>query len=907
MSRAPIPVLCVLFAAACGGGNDPLPEVALSDNAYDPAPQVPAILRDVAAVDDDVNFTRPYVPGHRTTMDGRVALRVQGGTEDIDRLSTDLSFFLFVPERLQDPILTGAAGPEILADTEPFDVSFPPAFDSEVFRLGHHTICDPTTEFPTAGERPNPYVCGDDTLSDCYDLVIISSTSDGLDTQVWGTPVTVEVDDPKTAQARIHDITMGEPVAGAFIQTSPEWTEPAVTMDGRLMTGRIGRFPREWTNPNTGETLTRFYDLVYSVLPESSAPCDVTGWTDFHPMSHAPYDPQMVGTYGLAAYPFRDTEGALIPDGEDVGGTYPWVDREGANVVMTGVHGRISEQSEEAYPRRCVVPGCEELNESVDFDRGFQIAGLWTHGKFVHLDGMINHVDWAVGVSPEAHWNVDLYKDESGQAVPIRLGGGRFIEEYRNAGPYPAGYTHNANVLDSLQNLPNFKDEAKPITPRDVVWLMSSGVQTDEISFDDLLDPNALIVSNMQASVTQLYNEDGISLSIPKHNNGQVRFLEGLGGGVLGVVTLRPDEQEDIHLQNGATTLLWKVPAYGRVAEGEGRTEPVAMGGVEGRGFWLSGNAAVTYAMPAQPQVDQVNGYVGLFVDPRTPDGEPRELLRFPDGTGVVLDGQTRLQYVRGSRVLREVTLPPSDGFVHLGWRVAAGHRELVLEHDGFPLDRFVSASPLFSFEGGDLVIGRSSRDWTGVRGWIDNFVVFAHDMNPELSCNQAMGTLVDVGDSAHWKDVAGRYPDWAHARVAAAASSIASQFACVTDHTVDQGATLANIPEGTVSIRDAIHFPEGPLQAGVPRPDSSQNEFCLSCHHDAGKGGLTVDALVLDPQTLAEDDVRRQPTQPPRRVFGNIPAGWIAPGAGPGSPVEATQAPAEGALIDHWVLQKGG
>src|SRR5690606_10160938 len=96
---------------------------------------------------------------------------------------------------------------------------------------------------------------------------------------------------------------------------------------------------------------------------------------------------------------------------------------------------------------------------------------------------------------------------------------------------------------------------------------------------------------------------------------------------------------------------------------------------------------------------------------------------------------------------------------------------------------------------------------------------------------------------------------------------------------------------------------PEGPLRAGAPRPDSSSNAFCLSCHTDQGRGGLTIAALVGDPNVLAEHDHRRQPSQPPRRVFGNVPAGWIPPGHGPGSPAQALQAPAEGVLIDPGVL----
>ena len=200
---------------------------------------------------------------------------------------------------------------------------------------------------------------------------------------------------------------------------------------------------------------------------------------------------------------------------------------------------------------------------------------------------------------------------------------------------------------------------------------------------------------------------------------------------------------------------------------------------------------------------------------------------------------------------------------------------------------------------------GRSSGAWTGARGWIDNFVVFAHDLNPELACNQAKGTLVALGPEveAGLLEGAGAYPQWAHAEIAASADSEAELFACVHDYARDYGAHLDALPAGSSSVREAINFPEGPIRAGAPRPDSTTNAFCLSCHSEQGRGGLGLDALSYEPDLLAEDDPRRQPSQPPRRVFGNIPGGWIPAGEGPGSPAQPSQAPPEGAVIDHWVL----
>ena len=865
--------------------------------AYDRAPEPPAILRDVAMVNDDNEWNAPFVPGLRTTMDGRVALRVQGGP-------STLSFSLFVPEGVAEPILTGPAGAQLLADVTPFQVVLPPAAEPNLLRVGHHTICDPTQEFAVEGERPNPYACGTNLANDCYDITVISSISESFRAvQMWGTPVTVEVASPKTVNATIVRVELGTSVPGAEIPLSPELAEVAVTIDGRLLTGRLGGAARYWTNPNTGEEIVRSYDLMYSVLPDEAEPCDITAWTNFHPISHAPFDPNM-RVYGLAAYPFRDSEGRLVGDGEDMGGSYPWVDREGSNVFMTGVPGFITEQSHEDYPRRCVVDGCEQYDYAMDFDRGFLVAGLWTHGKLVHLDSRINNVDWSVGMRPDTHYLVDLYRDPSGDPVSVRFGSGR---GYGSGAP---GHPANENILDSLQHLLNHVPALRPITPRDVVWIMNTGVATDEVVFDDFLDPRAYIVSSMQASVTQLLDYQGRSTGVPVHWNGQHRTI-GINLGVSNQRQYRLDHtvDEDVHIQNAATSLGFAVPSFGLVEAGTGRTEPVALGGFYGRGFWLDGDNRIVYTAPAQETPIEGDWYVGLFIDPRTTEGATRALITFPDGTAVRLVDRQMVQYVLNERVLHEVALPPSEsGWVHLGWHVRREHRELTLLVNGFPLDRYEATQRFFDVVAGELIVGRGPdrrrglRD-AGVRGWVDDLKVLAHAVDPEVACNHAGGSLVALNGDALGSQAA-LYPEWAHAEVAAVAGGAAgTRYACFHDYRADNTATLANIPAGTTSVRQTILFPEGPLRAGVPRPDSSANAFCLSCHSDAGIGPMGLGALAFRGTVTLENDRRRQPHQTPRRVFGNIPAGFIAAGEGPGSPAAAMVAPPEGVLIEPWLL----
>jgi hypothetical protein len=57
-------------------------------------------------------------------------------------------------------------------------------------------------------------------------------------------------------------------------------------------------------------------------------------------------------------------------------------------------------------------------------------------------------------------------------------------------------------VFDTIDNRMNYNPNMKPVSPHDVVWTLSSGVATDEFSFDDLLNNNAFIVSDMVAAFT---------------------------------------------------------------------------------------------------------------------------------------------------------------------------------------------------------------------------------------------------------------------------------------------------------------------------------------------------------------------------------------------------------------------
>lgn len=921
-----------LAAAFCFSILLPSQILAFSAAPLPERPQTPEIMRDMAMVNDDKAFTHPVIPGNRSTQDGRITL-VQEGGPGIE-WGSNYRFALHIPEAVNQPIMPGPNGATILNALEPVLGRVPHNIPTGGGGNFHHNICDATEPFYRSGEQPNPYACGADGKNDCYDITVMTATRQGLtDTSIWGTEVRIEVENPKTLDARIVDVQVeNEATEGAFLPWTPNFNEPATTEDGRLLVGRRGGVGAivvpipfaGWRNPETGEVRHDGYELMYSLLPEDAKPCDVTGWKEFHPMSHAPYDPQMKKQgYGIAAYPFRDGEGNAIADGEDLAGTYPWLDRQGANVFMSGISGHIAQDDQQRFPWRCAHSDvdCASFLQPADFDRGQMVAGLWTHGKFVLLDAMINHIDWAVGIAPHTQFVVDLYKDTDNEDVPVRIGGGRFVESLRvelqedPLGNFPAGYTFNANILDSVQNIFNYKEELKPVTPRDVTWLMSNGVSTDEIVFDDYLDPNAFIVSNMQASITRgIRNISGSNT--PQYHDGKIRNV--YMGAYNPTVNHFTGGREDIHLQNAATSLDWQVPGYGLVKVDTGRVEPVALGGIKGKGFWLNGENQISYTIPAQEKkIANHDWYISLFIDPRKISDKAVSLINFPDGSEIRLvnrDTEQRIQYLLNNQVLEEMKLPQrslsnNEGWRHLAWQLSKGNTKVRFMVDGFTKNVRKLDQALFQMVPGELTLGSHQEDldagYDGFKGWIDEFKVLAHRPNLEVACNHAHGTLVAIDQHDDLSAQASRYPLWTHRKLQNVVQDHnASRFACLHDYSQDWGAHLAAIPEGTRSIRDAINFPEGPLKFGHPRPDSSDNKFCLSCHHANAKGGLGLEALSYDSDVNVEYDHRRQPNQPPRRVFGNIPANWIPPGAGPGSPAQATEAGRTGALIDEWVLQ---
>lgn len=909
----------ILGALTCGA----LTCGALS--AWAEQPEAPVLTRSLAPI-RDMQFDHPHLPPLRTSRDGRIGLNMK-------RHDGGIRFSVIAPEMLTAPFdraydpTTGEAPVGLIRQSVEGVLSSAglPA------PLRHATLCDaPGADHPAAESGTNPRACGE---NDCYDLILISTVKHGTaDFQLVRTPITVEVAQPKSASADIVSVLAYWPqqTAGPHLAVR-DFVEPMITADGRMLVARIGRSTLAWTDADGAirDDGTR-YDIVYAADP-SAPPCDLAAFADLKPISHAPFDPALRdgdrALYGIADRPFLDGEGNPIPDGAELLGTYPWIDRAGNTLFFTAVSATLSYATrtpgveaddwpaQTRYPATCVVDGCTDPvvrsdispAEDVNPRRGVTLIGRWTRGKMVLLDNAINHADYGLFTEDAHHRYLDLYAD----AAPVRVGAMR-----GNGGSaMPDLSVTNSTFMDSLENLFNGDPDLRPVTPRDVVWRLNTGHGGDEVIFDDYLDPNALIVSEMAGSLVHdparkhLTYFDGF---VP--DDSVALAGSGLGG--------------EVRMQNAATATVWTPPAHGRVVGGA-RLEPVAQGGIVGKGLWLDGlDDALVYPIPAQPQaVDAAAWYVGLFIDGRFPnDDEARRLITWPDASYLDVVGRRALEIRHADgRLRKQIPLPaawrvvdeagdfiPQWSHVGIVSRPSQTGNDLEIYVDGM-LTRF-SASAIADLQigAGEFRVGAVAGS-AGFRGWIDEVKVLAHAPGPEVLCNHARGTLAALSDtaSAAWFAIAEEANDGAHARITnrlrlgGNAHLVAARYVCFHDYRATGPIGVRDLEAGMTSVRAALLFPEGPIVGGLERPDSRQNTFCLSCHVDDATtregstwqvhpDSLSVAALAEAIGVPAWIDPRRQPLQPPARVFGHLPAELFDPPA-----VMETVAPRVGTPVD--------
>ncbi|MDF1824095.1 MAG: hypothetical protein P1U68_05610 [Verrucomicrobiales bacterium] len=852
-------------------------------------PEHPVIARSITGIEES-GYDRPHLPPFKTSADGRIGLSMKSLGQG------SANFYLLKPEGLASHFAESSDGVTILDLGNRYNVPRNTLHGSNGGSV-HFGLWDPS-EAP--GADPNPYSLGDG--KDYYDLTVICTAhyDDPNDPgteymSIWKTPIVVTVANPKTDPAVIEDIevisTSGSPPFPANAMF-----EPQISNDGQLVMGRIAKSAHRWNDPASGVLQSsRFADIVYSY----SSNGDPANWDAVIPISHAPYDSRINQKYGFAMQLFRDPEGNVIPDGYDIKGTYPWMSRDASLIGFTTVGSRLNDGGVERYPNSPLqgFPN-DTTGESAGKTRGQILMGLWTQGKMVMLDNVLNGTDYGLQVGDEKQRLVTLYKANSGPAGNetgiIRVGSGR----QANGTGWPANVSTNTTFFDTLESLVSYDSRLKIRTPFDVVWRVSNGRATEEFAFDDYTDLDGFIVSHMTAALSYGSTSTG---------NTSMSYHDGWNSS-------SKTFSNPVKFENAAcaTSDRWLIPDNGE-AFGSMRVEPVALGGICGRGAWVDGNSGIKYTIGAQPQnVGNSDWYIGVFADCRFADSTnvDRLLFAFPDQTSVSLRGRSFVVYKDASgNDVAIINLPealPDTGWSHLAVQVLNGGYEVEFYLNGLLYHRWTNPiQNLFQMVPGELSLAKiDGGSGSGFRGWLDEFKVFAHAMNPEVAANHAGGTLVGF-DSSYSGPLTGDadlYPDWAHDELseflANQGEATFDYYVNWADYSADGAAHLLNIPNDVEGLRHQFLFPEGPLYHDAPRPESSQNKFCLTCHSTSSFDGLALAALSIDRSSSAAEDFRRQPSQQPREVGGVIPPAWLD-----GSPVGGTDLGAFGAFFDPWVL----
>lgn len=858
---------------------------------------------------------QPSLPAFRTTTDGRVAL-TGGGRAAVSASRLD--------GRNARPLVERGLSLHQQAFSRELDIDasgarVPPG------RLGRSG--SPDRFF--CGVDQAPRACGDD---DCYDVVLVEDWQGSGDAECpngWrvcgrfaAAPVRIRVRDPKTADAVVVEArTTGDWTASA---PYPAHTaEPIATADGRLVVFRL----------LGGHPLPRGVGMTYDFVRDdgsvhrggryslsyvySDDPCDVRAWfsttadgafRNLRPLSAAHYD-RRLSRYGFAAYPLRDAYGEPFAEGDLVRGSYPWMDRHGNNVFFSTILpvGIRDETGESRFPMGIEHPRLGRPTSRSP--RGFAVAGSWTHGKIVMLDGVLNNEDYGIDAGDTRRFG--LYRSAGGAAVSARVDGNS-----NNRAFGTPGTRGNTQHMESLENTHAMHAGMAPVTPRDVVWTLARGDVLEEVVFDDMVDPHVVLFAPMNAAWRMGRTLGGGEQAFGSRRGGYRDGFRQEGG----VFVHDPSE---IELQNAATSPVLPVARRG-VVRGEARVEPVAQGGVHGRGLWLEPEASARFDFPDDEVFPDRAFYLSTFFDARASLAGGRRLmaLRAGESTVHVVVHPGGVSVHRGDRI---ASLPVGvdhpwrrDGWHHVGALFEAG--EVTILIDGDPIGQ--AAFPAVTLgAGARVILGGEGGGFPGARGWTDELRLVVAGApsqldgpsSVELLCNYARGTMASLGPASDRYVDAERSPA-VRARAAAAGMLLPTErrLRCVTDYSRDLSVSV-RLPEGERSLREELLerlAGDATLRRGSPRPDTRGNAFCASCHVASDPlrpAGLALDALAAG-DVPVERDARAQPGQPyarwsrPPLAHGSIPAGWLQGSGGAPTPSRALSLDAPQPILE-WLL----
>ncbi len=828
-------------------------------------------------------WTRPHLPPLRLNADGRLGVQTKGS--NVNRLDV----LLLAPEAL-NVNFHDSKGADILSKSpsgspqvSQLDYSGTIQSVAPGWESVHSSFCDDFS-------LQNPSVCTDpvtEKAADCYQLsALISARKDKL-WRIISIPIKIRVSEPKTANAKITELTVAGSPTMSPASSLTAMFEPLAVGDGRLFISRVGNSTLNWVD-SSGKNGNGKYDVVYAWYPavgkdgKPSAACDASRWSQLLPISHAPYDADVKAKYDFAKDVFRDGAGNILPDGKELGITYPWMDHQAKNLVFASSSSplfsfdKATQKVVSRFDVKCTktpcvdpLPKTETEMKSLEAQgdsQGFAVMGAWTRGKMTLFDNLINKADFGLGSQDKDLRDVALYRSGSNPGW-VTVGANRDTSSIDGL----PGYVSNTTLFDSIGDRFAFSKNFMPALSKDVVWLVSNGTMTDELAFDDYLDRDVLVSSDMSAPL--IWDSKNLYLT---YNDG--------------ASTTEPLVQNTAFISNQS-------PQFGRL-KGKARVEPVAAGGRFGRGVFLGADDSIDYEFPGASADSTL--FFSIFLSSRMNEGSPAgDIARFPDGGKISISrgGVLTFSFPTGSggTGTKTIGLPPNEfqwgKWVHLSFLL----EPQALPNKGFNISVFLNGMKYrqvgvvnrpFGITKGLFSVGR------GFRGWIDEVRLVKTAPNLEEACNLAYGTLGAI-DPLHesdaavakWNTLAGLYPSTSHQEIKNLLISFNSRhaagqkFVCLTDHSQRFGwSTRLPVPKGISYLRHTIHMAGKSFVHDQPRPDSTTNSFCLSCHsNNSLVSGLKISApLKLIPMRRMSDDRRKQPTQPVAKIFGYSPMGLL-------------------------------
>lgn len=782
------------------------------------------------------------------------------------------------------------SGHYVLPDFAPYDLArlFPWDFSSKLEDYGDVSIAD----FGTVDSIPVRIDRGEDVV-----------TTHQVPARCYSSGTTPNPNAPAWCEFLYNQRRSSEFHFDTDLDANPERSGVS-DWDGTDTTGVL-RGTRLFELVTTGDgqvlVLNAVEGFYYST--NSVAPCDASGFSSYLPISLMPVDEEM------ARYPvahpdgghFRDPSGQEIPLGSIGRYAYGWIDRDGRNVFFAAYNERretyrafdhqiqpvfVDGRNDHMVPVRNEDHLTEETRRGLATGAGHQVAvmGAWTRGKMVLLDNGLNASNLG--------------------GRPVATANGSYMLQY-NLPLYANGTLHytplDVSLIESFENRLNQFDALRPTLPFDVVWTMVSNNQhVSEVAFDEYMNEQAFVVAHMNVSASHDHGiRSNMGASAMEIDDG---FISSAYFQENSETTFNTDPNRDFGGQVRVQNAAGASSVQRLTVRGGARVEPVALGGVLGRGLFLDGqNDHIQFTYPSD---GHHAWYVGMFVDLR--DGTnhtTRALFHFPDGSWIglrrgVAYNDYELVFVEDEEVQAAEslgTMLSERKFIHLGLRLESdggdrtadvfvngtyvAHEEF---DDGFDLMPSSCSASCTVTIGAPEVLHAGDEEALGIRGWVDELKVYRLRPEDELFgwfdeqiCNTALGTLAVVSElppgangdrlrslANRFEDISGFAPPVLCEQMSLSSHERPTDIAPQHGSRVCADRVHRNGQSAACIRTDMLQLPDlAPLEE---RADDTENAFCTSCHFEASATpGLRLGAIEATnvPRYL---DARRQPLDHP-------------------------------------------